>query len=194
LATEKTEKKPAAQNLTKALSKAESIIAAAEQRAAEILAKADESLVKAKELAYKEGVDIARKEIATSAVRMIEESSLINERLSNEAAKLAVAICSSVIGEHVKAEPETVKKIAHKALRESVVGNKATIIVNPEDEKIIKSSLKDFERLVDGASVNVQTSSLVSSGGCLVKTEFGEVDAQVESLIQVIAQRLGVSK
>jgi len=194
LATEKTEKKPAAQNLTKALSKAESIIAAAEQRAAEILAKADESLVEAKELAYKEGVDIARKEIATSAVRMIEESSLINERLSNEAAKLAVAICSSVIGEHVKAEPETVKKIAHKALRESVVGNKATIIVNPEDEKIIKSSLKDFERLVDGASVNVQISSLISSGGCLVKTEFGEVDAQVESLIQVIAQRLGVSK
>lgn len=188
-----SEKQNSSLNLTEALSKAESIIVSAEERAADLISAAKAEVEKIRHEAHQSGIDMARQEVTDLAVRLIEESGNVNQRLSAEAARLAVAISSAVIGEHVKVDPETVKKIAKRALSETVTGSQITILCNPEDEKTLKASMKEFSQLASGVALELQQSSMITAGGCLLKTDFGEVDAQIETLVAAVSKRLGIS-
>lgn len=183
------QKKP---SLGEALSEAESIIAAAEQRASALIASAQSSIEVDRENAYQEGLEKGVEEVAQTAIRIIEEGDAFAEELASQAAKLALSICSSIIGEHVKVEPETARKIAVKALQASTIGAYATIVVNPEDEKVIEESREDLMRIAGDVKLTIETSKMIEVGGCLVKTDCGEVDAQIDSLVAAIAQRIGV--
>jgi len=181
-------------NLSQALSKAESIIVSAEERAVELVRSAEAEVEKIRSGAYNSGIEMAREEVNNLAVRLIEESGLVNERLSTEAARLAVAICGAVIGEHIKADPETVRKIAKRALAETVMGSRVIVICNPEDQGILNEAMSEFQRLANGVHLEIQPSSLITKGGCLLRTDFGEVDAQIETLVSAVSHRLGISQ
>ena len=180
-------------SLAQALSEAQSIIQAAEDRATSISAQAEKSFEDARNRGYNEGYTRGVKEASQKAVRLIEESTSIAERLSSEAARLALAISSSIIGEQVKLTPAVVKGIALNALQHSIIGEHVTLIINPEDEQILKSSLEQIRRLAGGVAVALESNSEITRGGCIVRTEFGEVDASVEALLESVAERLGIS-
>ncbi len=177
---------PKQPSMSEALSEAQSIVEAAENRAEEIAKAAEEK-------GYQAGLDIARQEVAGVAVRMMEDSAGLEDELAHKAARLALSICASIIGEHVKVAPETATRIALKALQGSIIGESSTLVINPSDRPEIEAHLSDLEQLTGGA-VRIETNKMIAAGGCMVKTEFGEVDATVESLLKVIAQRLGIQQ
>ncbi len=174
------------------LNEAQAIIASAETRAREILQKAEKAYQEAKEAGYQDGFQSGKQEAVTSAVRLLEESPMISEQLASEAAKLAVAISSFVVGRHVAVAPEAVKEIALRALQESVIGESARITVHPEDREVIDDSLEELRRAAGGSSIIIETDPTMTRGGCTVRTDFGEVDSSIEALIDAIALRLGV--
>jgi flagellar assembly protein FliH len=173
-----------------ALSEAQSIIEAAEQRARELSLKAETSYKEAKALGYEEGFKQGMEDASKKAVRFIQESTSIADRLAEEAAKLALAISSSVVREHICVSPETVKKIALGAIQESVVGDSVVLTVNPEDKTILESALGDIRRIAGTAGISIETSPTLSRGGCIVKTDFGEVDASIETMLECVKERL----
>jgi flagellar assembly protein FliH len=178
--------------LASALEDAQSIIAEAERRAAELVAQAEKTYQEARELGFQEGVRQGLAQTAGQAVRLIADSTTLAESLADEAARLALAISSSVIGEHVKVQPEAVKKIAMTAIQEAVVGDKVTIVINEEDEAALKGALEQLRRLAGGAGITLEVNNALSRGGCIVRTDFGEVDASVTALLESVAQRLGI--
>ncbi len=179
-------------SVSAALSEAQSIIAAAEQRASELTASAEQAYERSQKQGYDQGFEQGRRDASHQALRLIEESALIGSKLSAEAAKLAMAICSTVIGEHVKVDPDLVRKIAERALQQSVVGDVITIIAHPDDKKTLTKSVDAFRRLAGGASVSVEEDETMTRGGCIVRTEFGEVDASITILLESIAAKLGL--
>lgn len=189
-------KKPGAgaTNLTAALAEAQSIIEAAEKRAEELTSKIDKAYEDSQERGYRDGYEQGQSDAAMAAVRLIEESALVADTLAEEAAKLALAISSSVIGEHIKTSPEIVKRTAFRALQESIIGDLAIVVVHPDDKKILESAAEELKRLANGVSVTIETDHNISHGGCKVKTDFGEVDATISSLLEATAKRLGIKK
>jgi len=179
-------------SVSAALSEAQSIIGAAEQRAAELTATAEAAYEKARKTGYEDGFQEGRKDASGQALRLIEESSLIGSKLSAEAAKLSMAICATVIGEHVKVDPDLVRRIAERALQQSVVGDVITIVAHPDDKKVLTKSIDSFRRLAGGASVSIEEDETMARGGCIVRTEFGEVDASLSMLLDSIAAKLGL--
>lgn len=179
-------------NLGAALSEAQNIVEAARLRAADIEAAARKNFEEARDEGYREGFQAGEAKAADAAIRLIEESIVVGERLSEEAAALAVAICQTIIGEQIKVSPETAKKIALRALKESVVGDSITIFVHPEDRQMMLASLDEIKRIAGGSNVTIEGEPLLSRGGARVRTEFGEVDASIESLLNTVAQRLGI--
>jgi len=175
------------------LSEAQSIIQAAEERAQETTALAEKTYQEAQERGYQEGFEKGHAEVVKSAVRMLEESSTLGQRLAEEAAQLALAISSFVIGKQVELDPSTVKGIALKAIQESVIGESAQIRVHPDDKKSIQEFIEELRRLAGGAAISIDTDGSMTRGGCVVQTEFGEVDASIEALISAVSSRLGVS-
>jgi type III secretion system HrpE/YscL family protein len=182
------------QGVAAAVSEAQNIVEAAKRRAAEIEAKAHEVVREARDRGYQEGFAKGVSDSASTAVRLIADSTAIGDKLSEQAAKLAIAIAPTVIEEHLRLSPDSVKKIARKALQESIVGDSVTIVVNPEDRKALESIHTELKRLASGAAVAIESDSSLSRGGCLIKTDFGEVDASVEALIDAIASKLGIPR
>ncbi len=179
-------------NLGAALSEAQNIVEAARNRAADIELAARKSFEESRENGYREGFKAGEAKAADAAVRLIEETVVVGERLSEEAAALAVAICQTIIGEHVKVAPETAKKIALRALKESVVGDSITIYVNPDDRQMMVTSIDELRRIAGGSNLTIEAEPLLARGGARVRTEFGEVDASIETLLGTVAQRLGI--
>lgn len=197
MSTQKTTPSPssasaAPASVSAALTEAQSILAAAEERARDLKNSAEKAYEEARQKGYAEGYENGKTEATNQALRLIQESALVGQRLSTEAARLAIAISSTVIGEHVKADPELVQKIAARALQQSVVGDTITIIANPEDKKVLTKAIESFRRLAGGASVAIEEDPATVRGGCIVRTEFGEVDASIPVLLESMARQLGV--
>ena len=179
-------------NLGAALTEAQSIVEAARARAADIEIAARKSFDESRDSGYRDGFKVGEAKAADAAVRLIEESVVVGERLSEEAAALAIAICQTIIGEQIKVSPETAKKIALRALKESVVGDNITIFVNPDDRQMMLGSIDELRRIAGGSNVSIEAEPHLSRGGARVRTEFGEVDASIETLLSTVAQRLGI--
>lgn len=181
-------------SLSSVLKEAQSIIEAAEKRAADLNAAAltayEESKNKGFQEGFKEGLTVSSK----TAVRFIQQASFINQQLSEEAAKLAIAICSKIISEQVKVNPELIKSIAQKALAQSVLGDKVIFVINPEDKKLLEAEKTSLTKLAGGATILIETDNEIQRGGCIVKTDFGEVDALITSLIEGMADHLGINQ
>ncbi len=179
--------------LAAALTEAQSIVEAAEKRAKALLSKAEESYQQGYDDGYKVGVEQGRLDAVDMAVRMLEDSGAIGDRLAVRAAKLALAIAGSVIGEQIAVDPDTVKRIAIKALQESIIGDSASIVVHPEDKELLDDVEEELVRIAGGSAISIEANPKMSRGGCIIRSDFGEVDAQIENLIDVITARLGLS-
>lgn len=178
--------------LATALSEAQAIIGAAEERAQGVRLQAEKAFEKARDEGYQAGLESGQKEVAQAALRLIGDEVALHKSLAQEAARLAITICAMLIEERVTTQPDTVERIAKKALRESMVGEVATLAIHSLDQPAILASLDSLQRITGGARINIETDDSITRGGCIVKTEFGEVDARIESLLEAVAQRLGV--
>ena len=186
------ETSPKVSKLSAALTEAENIIEGAKERANSIVAEAEAIKSSAKREGLEIGKTEALSEVAKLAIRLICDKEQINELLSQEAAKLALAITSSILEEELKQRPEAAINIARKALKESVVGNLATLIVNPQDRKVLEEQKQALERITQGGTIQFVESVEIARGGCRVVTEFGEVDATISALTKAISEQLGI--
>ncbi len=188
------QKKEPGSTLSSALSEAQSIVDEARRRSQEIIELAERKFDEAHALGYEEGARRGLDQTTRKGVRLIEQSRELSTSLAEEAAKLALAVCGSIIGEHVRVAPDTAKKIAITAIQQSVIGDRLTIVVNPEDEAVLCAGVEQIRKLAGGAGVTIEPSSLMQRGGCIIKTDFGEVDASIETLVDGVAQRLGIPR
>ena len=178
--------------MASAISEAQSVIEAAQQRAEEISAEAQRSFERARENGYREGYEQGVADASRKAVRLIQESTKIADNLAEQAAQLALAIAGIIIGEHIKVDGSAAKNIARRAIQESVIGDNVTLVTNPEDSVVINQSLDQLRRAAGSASIRIETDSSISRGGCIVRTDFGEIDATIETLLDSIRERLGL--
>lgn len=181
------------QKLATAISDAQSIIEAAERRAQELRGKTETAYREAYEKGFEVGKQEGRTAALESAIRLLEDGGAIGDRLATEAARLALVIAGHVVGEHIKVSPKSVRSMALKALQESVIGDSATIIVHPDDRPSLEDFLAELRRTAAGAKLNVDVDGTLSRGSCIIRTEFGEIDATLEALLDGVAQRLGLS-
>lgn len=191
-ANQVTTEKRAAPSVASALSDAQAIVEAAKKRAGEIDAETERVRQQAFDRGYRDGFQRGLSEASEKAVRMMEQTASVEEVLSHEAARLAVAICESLILEQIQVDSQVVVRIAKQALQESVIGDSVVIVVNPQDEATVQHSRNDLRKVSGGSSLGVEVDPNVARGGCVIRTEFGEVDASLDALLQTVRTRLGI--
>jgi flagellar biosynthesis/type III secretory pathway protein FliH len=113
----------------------------------------------------------------------------IHQETEKEVAQLALSIARKIVCHEVKISQETVTCVAREAL--SRVNNPAKIKIklNPDDLQFIKSArsqLSDFLDNVD--NIRFEAEASIQSGGCLVETDRGDIDARIEKQFQAIEE------
>jgi flagellar assembly protein FliH len=118
----------------------------------------------------------------------------LRERFYGEAEpqviKLVMAIAEKVIGRLVQEQADAVRSIVKQALEKSL-GDRIVVRMNPEDYGRLMEGEHEFREVVDRTKrLAFREDDAIARGGCIVETEVGTIDAQIETQLAAIKKAL----
>ena len=110
------------------------------------------------------------------------------QKTERQVVELALAIAGRVLRREVSLDRELLVTMARIALERLGENTSATIRLNPDDYAFIGAKAQ----VGDSSLVRVIADPLVNSGGCLVQSDFGLIDAGMDAQLGEMAAALGV--
>lgn len=108
-----------------------------------------------------------------------------------EMVELTIAISKKVIQRELEIKKETVLECVKAALKSVVAGGEITIKANPKDLAVLLQYKGEIAKYGDGVKgVKLEADESVARGGCLIDTNFGEIDASMDSVMAEIEEKL----
>jgi flagellar assembly protein FliH len=185
---------------------AERIIAEAKENAAAAEAETRKNLDEERKQALDEGREAGRAEGYAEGKaevdRLIRRTQTVLERAQDKRVEILADTEQEIIDLVLLIARKVIKVISDnqrgvivsnvvQALRK-VKGRGSIIIrVNIADLKLATEHTKDFIQMLEGAaSVQVVEDSSVDSGGCIIETDFGEIDARIASQLAELESKI----
>ncbi len=104
---------------------------------------------------------------------------------------LCLAIAKKVVQREVAAREDGILECLRTALRAVVASSEITIRVNTKDFEVVNQSRPELLKYCGGVrAMRVEADDLVSRGGALIATNFGEIDATIESIMSEVEEKL----
>jgi flagellar biosynthesis/type III secretory pathway protein FliH len=134
-------------------------------------------------------VDPVIKSLHEALVQLQNIRQEIHQELEKEVVQLALAIARKIVCHEVKATPETVVCVAREALSRVENPRKIRIKLNPEDLQFINDTKSQLSQLFPNVdNIRLEAADSIQSGGCLIETDRGDIDARIEKQFQVIEE------
>lgn len=170
---------------------AQGIVEAAQRKAQEIL----ESAERQRARVHAEAKEAGRQEgLAQSTEVLLRAKMQAGEILTTsqqDILELAAKVAEKIIGRDLERDPEVLLEICATAIENVRNVRQMVLRVNPRDAGILRDNQK---RLMDsiGRSIDmaVKEDAEVASGGCIVQTEFGTIDAQLPTQFAMLRNLL----
>jgi len=105
--------------------------------------------------------------------------------------ELSVHIARKIIGEELELRPETIVGIVREVIKGTRTGRHLSLQVNESDAEYVRARidvLKQF--LAGGGEIEIVASTRVQPGGCVIESELGIIDAQLETQLQCLEDAL----
>jgi flagellar assembly protein FliH len=116
-------------------------------------------------------------------------------RAEAAAVELAFQIAEKVIGATVAANPEAVLGVVAGALLRTTDRDHLVLEVNPADFELVRDAASELAARLGGINrMEVVSERRVGPGGCVVRTEEGEIDARIASQIDRVRQILAEAR
>ncbi len=182
------------------------ILEQARQEAAQIEAQAEERLKSAEREAKRQGFEKGREEgyaegraevqRLTDRLHVILEKAMdkraeILAESENEVVELVLLIARKVIKTISENQKNVVISNVVQALRKLKTRGDVIIRVNLADLKLTSEHVKDFMAMAENAkTITVVEDTTVDRGGCVIETDFGQIDARISSQLHEIEERI----
>ena len=113
----------------------------------------------------------------------------IFQEIEKEVTQLALSIARKIVCHEVKTTQETVTCVARKALSRVDNPSKIKIKLNPGDLQFIKDTQDQLSHFLDNVDkIRFEAEESIQSGGCLIETDRGDIDARIEKQFQAIEE------
>lgn len=170
---------------------AQGIVQKAQQEAQAIIAaaarKKDEIFKKATEDAKAEVVARASEELAKAKL----QAGQILAGSERDIVELALKVSAKIIGKDLERDPKVVVEICATAIENARTAKALTLLVNPKDGATLRESRpKLMEAVGRAVDIAIKDDPDIQPGGCIIKTEFGTVDAQLATQYNVLKNLL----
>ncbi|MFP4382411.1 MAG: flagellar assembly protein FliH [Spirochaetia bacterium] len=196
----------ASETKQKAEAEAERIVGEARAEAEKIVKEAEEKKQResedARENALKEGREEGFREGREEAERLIQRLHVILDKAIQRRAEileeseaqvvqLVLAIAKKVVKVISENQKNVVLNNIIQALRKLKSKSDIVIRVNIIDLKLTTQHTKEFmERIESVRNVTVLEDSTVDPGGCIIETDFGQIDARISSQLREMEERI----
>ena len=185
---------------------AEKIIAEARQKAKEMEEASRLSFEAERKEAEERGKAAGREtgyaEGKAEVARLIQRTQTVLERAQDKRAEILSETEQEIIDLVLLISRKVIKVISEnqrnvvisnvvQALRKVKGRGNILIRVNMSDVKLTTEHIKDFIHLLEGAkSIQVVEDSTVDPGGCIIETDFGEIDARISSQLAELETKI----
>ncbi len=146
----------------------------------------DEILAERKDIVDRAGSVVARQKAAWQSMQQSLE-----HKVSRAVAGAALELARIMIRRAVESNPELVRNVVSRALEMVVAKSDIVIKTNPQDWQVVKEAVET--RQMDAGShdrIEVESDGSIERGGCIIETEYGIIDARINSQIEVIRRAL----
>ncbi|PIS00517.1 MAG: HrpE/YscL family type III secretion apparatus protein [Chlamydiae bacterium CG10_big_fil_rev_8_21_14_0_10_35_9] len=164
------------------LIEAEEILKKAKHEVEEFKKQTHDECEKLKEQAYEDGFQKGLEELNEKILLMDREIKKIHEEVQKKIIPLSLQAARKILGEELQLNPERIVEIVSQALKPVTQHRHIKIYVNKADLEILdekKSKLK--KNLEQVETFSIQERSDIEPGGCVIETEGGIINAQLEN-------------
>ena len=124
--------------------------------------------------------------------QLIDKREKIWQESESEIIKLILTISNKMVGEGISNHGKDVIKYVVKEALSHVCGKKIVAVrLSPDDAK--KINLLEEVKVVD-QNIKILEDGTITSGGCVIETDFGSVDCQIETRWEEIRKALVENK
>ncbi len=169
------------------LQKASELLKKAKKEALEFAKEEAKEAEIVKEIAFKEGFQEALLSLNKHIIALDQELQTLRTDVQQKILPLALKAARKLVGEELKLHPDRIVDIVLTSLKPAVQHKKIVIYVNKADLDVLeahKPKIKEmFEHL---ESLSLQERDDVEPGGCIIQTEAGIINAQLENQWQAL--------
>ncbi len=159
------------------------------QRAEQVLQEALREREEEKARGFDEGRQEGLAELTSRIAAFERQREATLEQEEKTLLAMVLEIAKKVIGRELK--KGAVADIVRQAIAQAV-GEKLVIRLHPEDKKRLEEKGEIGKGTEPNRIVTLQEDESITPGGCLVETEFGSVDARLETQWTAIRHALGL--
>ena len=110
-------------------------------------------------------------------------------KIEKEVVELALAIARQVICQEITIDREIVVCVAREALAKVEDPGRIKIKMSPSDLQFIKETRSQLSNLIENIdNVTLEAAENIQSGGCIIETDLGEIDARIEKQLQAVEE------
>ncbi len=103
--------------------------------------------------------------------------------------KVSQKIAEKILQKEIKID-STIEKILEQNLRKIIGTNDIVIKLNPNDNKLIQKSSKEYLASSGITKIRFESNDNIHVGGCVIESEIGTLDARIETQINEIIRVL----
>ncbi len=178
------------QQVVEAQAEARRIVTEAEEYAARVRASVDDMARESREAAYREGYEESLLEFNNLLIEARERRDMALGEIESDLLRLAVKLAERIIGRELERDDRTIAGIVATALEAARQHETLTVRVNPIDIRAVHAHREQFDATGRARLINIVADHRVRSGGCIIESEAGTIDAQLETQLRVLERVL----
>ena len=192
-------KQEAEEEATRIVSDAESRVAELEASAASKVETAEreaskQGRVEGREEGYKEGVAEAERLVGRLHIildRAMDKRAEILAETETQVVELVLLVAKKVVKVISENQKSVVVQNIQQALRKLKTKSDVIVRVNLADLQLSTEHVKDFVQMTENAKrIQIVEDSTVDRGGCVIETDFGEIDARIASQLSELEEKI----
>lgn len=176
--------------LVEARAEAARLLAEAERTADETRESARRTARELRAAAYAEGQEAALTELNALLLEARERREAALAEVERDVLRLAVRLAEKIIGREIQADPATLADIVSTALRSARQHETLVVRVHPADLPEVQSRRERIDPAGRARFLDFVPDPQVSRGGCVIQSESGVVDAQLDTQLRALERAL----
>ena len=174
-----------------ATQEAEEIRRRAEDEARRIIEDAKEQAAQTLQNGFEEGRQQALAQFSHETTAALGRVREMEEQLEPLYVSLVRDCCEKILGQELEQNPDAILGVVRNALAHARQQREILVRINPADASVLqKNRNRMLEILARAQSIEIREDASISRGGCVVITELGTIEANLERQLEALASAL----
>ena len=140
-----------------------------------------------KEKAYDEGFQEGLIKLNEIILKLNDVLESIKKDINKKILPVALSAAKKILGEEIKLHPDRIVDIVIQALKPVIQHHKIIIYVNKADFDVLEKEKSKIKKVLEQVKTfSIQERTDVETGGCIIETEAGIINAQLENQLRAL--------